>query len=229
MNFFISDELQQLYPDVALGIMHYQAIVQKSTPALLELVDKTISELQAKYTMDDIARIPQIAATRNAYKALGKSPQEYRNAAEAMLRRVVKGNGLYHINNIVETNNLVSISSGYSIGSYDVSCLSGNITLHRAPDGAIYEGIGKGSINIEYLPTLYDDIGAFGNPSSDSRRAMIQAGDREIVSVLYAFDDGNGLEEWMTHFKNLLQTYCDVQSAKGSIFRGSDKIILFEK
>ncbi|CUH97254.1 hypothetical protein P22_3381 [Propionispora sp. 2/2-37] len=82
-----------------------------------------------------------------------------------MLRCIVKGNGLYHINNIVETNNLVSISSGYSIGSYDVSCLSGNITLHRALDGASYEGIGKGAINIEHLPTLYDDIGAFGNPA----------------------------------------------------------------
>ena len=152
MNFFISDELQQLYPDTALGILHYRAIVQKSTPALLELLDKTISELQAQCTLDAIARIPQIAATRNAYKALGKSPHEYRNAAEAMLRRAVKGNGLYHINNIVETNNFVSISSGYSIGSYDVSCLSGNITLHRAPDGASYEGIGKGAINIEHLP-----------------------------------------------------------------------------
>lgn len=216
MNFFISDELQRLYPDAALGVLHYRASVQKSTPALLELLDKTISELQAQYTMDDIARIPQIAATRNAYKALGKSPHEYRNAAEAMLRRVVKSNGLYHINNIVETNNLVSISSGYSIGSYDVSCLSGNITLRRAPDSANYEGIGKGAINIEHLPTLYDDMGAFGNPSSDSRRAMIQIGDREIISVFYAFDGGNGLEEWMMRFRELLQTYCNVQSVEGS-------------
>ena len=229
MNFFISDELQQLYTNAALGVLHYRANVQKSTSALLELLDGTISKLQAQYTMDDIAQLPQIAATRNAYKALGKSPHEYRNAAEAMLRRVVKGNGLYRINNIVETNNLVSISSGYSIGSYDVSCLSGNITLHRALDGASYEGIGKGAINIEHLPTLYDDIGAFGNPSSDSRRAMIQAGDREIISVLYAFDGGNGLEEWIPRFKKLLQTHCDVQSAKGSIFRGSGKIILFTK
>ena len=112
MNFFISDELQQLYTDVALGVLHYRANVQKSTPALLELFAKTISELQERCTMDDIAHIPQIAATRNAYKALGKSPHEYRNAAEAMLRRVVKGSGLYHINNIVEINNLVSIFEG---------------------------------------------------------------------------------------------------------------------
>ncbi|SFM27201.1 B3/B4 domain-containing protein [Pelosinus propionicus] len=229
MNFFISEELQQLYTSTALGVLYYRANVQKSTPALLELLDKTISELRERCTLEDIAHIAQIAATRNAYKALGKSPYEYRNAAEAMLRRIVKGNGLYHISNIVEVNNLVSITSGYSIGSYDVSNLSGNITLHRAPDGASYEGIGKGAVNIEHLPTLYDDIGAFGNPSSDSRRAMTQPGDHEIISVLYAFDGGNGLEKWMMQFKDLLQTYCDVQSVEASIFRGSDKIAVFVK
>jgi hypothetical protein len=42
------------------------------------------------------------------------------------------------------------------------------LTLRRAPDGASYESIGKGVINIEHLPTLYDDMGASGNPSSDS-------------------------------------------------------------
>lgn len=44
-----------------------------------------------------------------------------------MLRRIVKSNGLYHINNVVEINNLISVSSGYSIGSYDVSQLQGDV------------------------------------------------------------------------------------------------------
>lgn len=40
---------------------------------------------------------------------------------------------------------------------------------------------------------LTDDLGPFGNPSSDSRRAMIQPGLRRVASVLYAFDGAEGL------------------------------------
>ena len=35
-----------------------------------------------------------------------------------MLRRIIKQKGLYQINNIVDINNYMSISSGYTVGSY---------------------------------------------------------------------------------------------------------------
>lgn len=145
-------------------------------PQLLAQFDQTVASLAQQYTLDTIAKHPHIAATRQAYKALGASPHEHRNAAEAMLRRVVKQAGLYHINNVVEVNNLISISSGYAIGSYDLDQLQGQVVLACPPAGARYEGIGKGSLSIAHMPVLTDDLGPFGNPSSDSRRAMIQPG-----------------------------------------------------
>lgn len=77
---------------------------------------------------------------------------------------------------MVEVNNLISISSGYAIGSYDLDQLQGQVVLACPPAGARYEGIGKGSLSIAHMPVLTDDLGPFGNPSSDSRRAMIQPG-----------------------------------------------------
>ena len=127
-----------------------------------------------------------------------------------MLRRVVKGSGLYHISNVVEVNNYISISSGYSIGSYDLSEVHGMIELRRAEDGAHYDGIGKGRVNIEHLPVLYDELGAFGNPTSDSRRAMIQNGNRDVCSILYGFDGREELKPWMEQFSNMLEQYCGV-------------------
>ncbi|MEI3361699.1 MAG: hypothetical protein V8R75_03485 [Oscillospiraceae bacterium] len=78
-----------------------------------------------------------------------------------MLRRIVKSNGLYHINNVVEINNLISVSSGYSIGSSVICAAQGDVILERAGEGVHYEGIGKASVNIEYLPTLCDALGPF--------------------------------------------------------------------
>ena len=129
-----------------------------------------------------------------------------------MLRRVVKQAGLYHINKVVEVNNLISISSGYAIGSYDLDQLQGQVVLACPPAGARYEGIGKGSLSIAHMPVLTDDLGPFGNPSSDSRRAMIQPGLRRVASVLYAFDGAEGLVPWMQAFEEALRTHCGVSS-----------------
>jgi len=46
-----------------------------------------------------------------------------------MLRQIIKGNGLYQINNVVEINNLILVTTGQSIGSYDVEHLTGNFCL----------------------------------------------------------------------------------------------------
>ena len=78
------------------------------------------------------------------------------------------------------------------------------------PEETHYPGIGKGSVNIGCLPVLYDAEGPFGNPTSDSRRAMVQEGERDIVSVLYSFDGPAELKPWMDQFAGMLQQYCGV-------------------
>lgn len=211
MTFSIDSEIKSLCPNATLGILTYSVTVEKTSDSLLDKFNSTISELESKYVTEDIVKINHIHTTREAYKALGKSPSSYRNASEAMLRRIVKGKGLYNINNVVEINNIISVSSGYSIGSYDLSCVSENITLKRVPDGENYDGIGKSSVNIEHLPTLYDEEGPFGNPTSDSQRAMIKEGERKVASVIYSFDGSEDLEKWMEEFKGLLAEYTDAK------------------
>ncbi len=217
MNISVSESLKKMWPKTALGILEYEADVVKSPKELLDVFEEAIERLSDEYCMDDIAKLPHVEATRKAYKALGKNPSEYRNAAEAMLRRVVKSSGLYHINNIVEINNLISISSGYSIGSYDLDEVKGAVIYERAEEDLHYAGIGKSSVNIGCIPTLHDDDGAFGNATSDSQRAMIKEGHRRIASIIYSFDGTDGLKAWMDEFEKDLKAYCGVAEVKQSI------------
>lgn len=210
MKIQISNDIKERWNDIALGVLIYRAEVVESPSELIELFMKSIDGIKDKYELSDIADLTHIQSTRNAYKALGKSPSEYRNASEAMLRRIVKGNGLYEVNNIIEINNLISVTTGYSIGSYDTDMIIGPIELRRAPDGEKYQGIGKEAVNIEHIPTLYDGQGAFGNPTSDSRRAMVQTGEHNIMSVIYSFDGGSYLQEIMNRYCELLREYCSV-------------------
>ena len=124
-----------------------------------------------------------------------------------MLRRIAKGNSLYHINNVIEVNNLISVDSGYAIGSYDIDQLQGDVVLVRAEDGAHYDGIGKSSVNIQHLPVLKDELGYFGSPTSDSQRAMIQPGRRRVCSVIFSFDGKEAVAEWVERFREALDKY----------------------
>ena len=169
----IDDSLRVL-SGAALGVLSCTADVFESSAEQLQEFDKLIAELEERYSdLPLVAQNVHIAATRTAYKALGKDPSKYRNSAEAMLRRIAKKNGLYRVNNAVDVNNMISIESGYSLGSYDLAAVRGQIVWKRSPDGEKYQGIGKDVLNIEHLPALYDDLGIFGNPTSDSRRTMI--------------------------------------------------------
>ncbi len=210
MQIKISEEVKALVPTCALGVIRYQAFVEESRADLLEYFDSVASEIADNHISKDIADMPHIRPTRAAYKALGKDPHKYRGAAEQMLRRVILKKGLYHVNNAVDINNIISITSGYSIGSYDLAAISGDIFLRKAPEGTQYKGIGKDDYdyNVEFLPALFDDLGCFGNPSSDSQRTMLKNGMREVLFVFYAFGGKEGLSEWMDKTEALFERYC---------------------
>ena len=71
------------------------------------------------------SEIPGIKGSRAAYKAFGRNPGRYRVSSESLIRRVRRGDDLYHINSVVDVNNLISVRSGLSVGSYDLGQVHG--------------------------------------------------------------------------------------------------------
>lgn len=219
LNISISPELKTLCPEVSLGILHYTATVTPSTEELNNRITTAVTEIQSKYKLEDIAKLPQIMNTRTAYKRCGKSPSEYRNSAEALLRRIVKGYGLYKVNNVVDTGNLFSVLTGFSAGSYDLNKVSGNITLCHAPEDTHYEGIGKASVNVGNLPALFDNAGAFGNPCSDSLRTSVTTEAANILTAIYAFSPEQELTTALNEYEHLLKTYCNADIIEKKILK----------
>lgn len=210
MSIKIVNELKIIDSKASLFSIQYNVNVTKSSKQLLEQMSSAVNEISSNYQLEDIKEMQAINDTRNSYKLLGASPSRYRNAAEAMVRRVVQGKGLYKINNIIDIQNMTSITSGISIGSYDLEKLSGKIVYKRAEEEQ-YQGIGKEQINITSLPCLYDDKGPFGNPTSDSRRAMITSESHNILTIFYSFSDEKITETAVRNFLNQLDKYTDAK------------------
>jgi DNA/RNA-binding domain of Phe-tRNA-synthetase-like protein len=160
----IQPALKAFVLDLALGCLSANVRVEKHNEALWREIDQHLAHLIDTMKPEQTNTIPQIAAMRNAYKALGKDPSRYRGSAEALLRRVLSGKRLYQINSVVDINNLVSLESLNPAGTYDLEKITPPVELRIGAEGESYKGIGKDLINIESLPIFADAAGPLAVP-----------------------------------------------------------------
>ena len=194
--------------NIALGCLFYKADVVKTNSELWNHIENTtIPQIQEQYTLENLTEQINIKTSRQAYKNLGKEPSRYRVSSEALIRRILQGKGLYKINSVVDTNNLISIETGYSCGSYDLANLQDDLTFRIGKTGESYKGIGKEEINIENLPVFSDSIGAFSSPTSDSERAMITLDSKDILTILISFDGITGLADHIEKARKYLEKF----------------------
>lgn len=135
VNITIDPQLKEVWQQAALGCVQCRVVVQPSSRQLLEAIDVVCRRLMDSMSIEQIKTREHIAQTRACCTALGKDVKRYRNSAEALNRRVLQGKGLYQINNVVEVNNLISLDTGYSLGSYDLEKLEGDIVWKPAGEG----------------------------------------------------------------------------------------------
>src|SRR5215472_14853359 len=97
----INRELKDRLPGLVLGCVSARVRVAKHCEELWHEINTHLARLTSTMTLDAISSVPQIGAMRSGYKVLGKDPSRYRGSAEALLRRVLSGKGLYRINTVV--------------------------------------------------------------------------------------------------------------------------------
>lgn len=203
----IGRELAQKVPEIALSCIECDVEIQERNGALWEEIESKVEELNNVLRVEEISQMPAIAASRRAYKRCGKDPARYRLSAEALLRRVLKRGEIYQVNNVVDQLNLVSISSGFSIGGYDANKIEGDITFGVGAKDEPYEGIGRGALNIEFMPVFRDLKGAFGTPTSDSVRTCITEQTKRFLMIIIAYEPNETIKEATSQSQQLLKKY----------------------
>lgn len=183
----IGAELQKINPSITLGVVECQVSNSCHNGELWNEIQVITRKLRENLTFESIKNQPQIAATRSMYSSCGKDPSRYRPSAEALMRRIVKGQDLYRISTLVDLINLVSLKSGYSIGGFDASLIDGRVVAGIGKSEDAFNAIGRGLLNIENLPVLRDDKGPIGTPTSDEERTSIRSQTDHLLLVFYAF------------------------------------------
>jgi DNA/RNA-binding domain of Phe-tRNA-synthetase-like protein len=213
----IEPALKAQLPQLVLGGFSIKVRTEASSDDLKELLRQEVSVLEKHLTVEGVRNMDTVKATKDAYRKLGKDPNRYRPSSEALLRRVANGKGLYHINNVVDVLNLISVKTGFSICGYDGDMIDGDVVLGIGQPNEPYEGIGRGVLNIERLPVFRDTKGAFGTPTSDSVRTMVTESTCRFVMVIMAFGNMDELALALKEAIGLYEKYAD----------GSDPEMLF--
>ena len=213
----IAKELNEKVPALMLGCITARVNVEERDDALWREIETRTAVLATQLTVEQIGELPQVAQQRHAYKTVGKDPRRYRGSAEALLRRIIQGKGLYQVNTVVDINNLISLETRHPVGCYDCSQLQAPIVFRIGKAGEAYRGIGKGDINIENLPVFADRLGAFGSPTSDSQRAPITNDTKDILMIVIAFAGCSKMENSLEWSIRLLQRYAAASAIETKI------------
>ena len=214
----LGEALLEKCPNIQLGLVQYEANVTPSSNLMWEVINSYVDQnISSRLTNDTYLHEKNIKDTRDAYKNLGKDPHRYRGSAEALIKRILQNKKLYQVNNVVDANNFISLISKCSVGSYDLSKLGKNLEFRIGSKNESYYGIGKDLINTEDLPIFSDEIGAYGSPTSDSRRAMITNETQNILSVIIAFSNDSGLLENLEQYKKILERFVGARNIKTCI------------
>lgn len=142
--FQYDDALVQRFPNTVGGLILGEGVENYPTPASLQdqfvAAQRTVLEELAATSLADL---PSLAAWRSTFSAFGAAPTKYRSAPEALLRRLTKKGSIPSINMLVDMGNLISIKYALPVAVFDLSSLTGGLTVRFAEGDEHYTELGS--------------------------------------------------------------------------------------
>jgi DNA/RNA-binding domain of Phe-tRNA-synthetase-like protein len=181
----IDPAIQARHPGLLLGAGIVRRIDATPNVQLLQAeIQSTTEWLRAEYTLERLKDEPNSRAYRDFYWRLGIDPTKQRPAAEALARRLLRGESLPRINAIVDAYNCASLRSLIAIGAYDLARIEGGLVLRLSREGEEFEPIGGKSETLHVGQiVLVDEVKvAHLYPYRDSKLSTVS---KESTDVLF--------------------------------------------
>ena len=219
INIKIDPRILEACPECRIGLIRATVVNGPTSDGLWAEIEAAAEEIKQRYELLEINQRPAIAGTRRLYKALGKDPSRYRVSSEALCRRIIRGLGIYRLTTLIDVVNLVSIKSGYAISGLDRDKIAGNkLTMSVGTADDIYNGIGRGVLNIEGMPVYRDAAGPIATPTSDEERTKFTDETTHVQININAFVPEMPLEEAVEWMAELLKKYAHATDVETQIY-----------
>lgn len=204
----LSDEIRAAAPGLRVLAVEAKTDNKPTPDSLWNELSALGARLHESLAMEMVNKIPGIAATRTAYKRCGKEPNRYRPSAEALTRRMVKGLDLYRTLLAIDLINLISVTTGHSIGGFDADKIQGEtLTLGVGREGEPFQAIGRGELNIACLPIYRDEESGIGTPTSDCERTKLTHGTTRLLMLVNVYDTEADIDSLKSYVADVCARY----------------------
>jgi DNA/RNA-binding domain of Phe-tRNA-synthetase-like protein len=131
----VTGEVFARFPEVVLGIVVAQGIDNTGDGSgLAGPLRQEEERVRASLAGIQIAEHPHIAPWREAYRQFGAKPKDHPSSIENLVRRVLKGWSVPHVNPLVDLYNTISLRHLVPVGGEDLDRVQGNVLLTLATD-----------------------------------------------------------------------------------------------
>ena len=135
------------YPTIRAGLVHAAGLSNGPSPVQLRDEFRTQQEAtRLEIGNRALSAIPSLTQWRRVFSSFGVKPTQYRNAAEALLRRLVKRGDIPFINLLVDIANLVSIRYRVPVAALDQVRVSGATVVCFSDGTESFTDLGSGRL-----------------------------------------------------------------------------------
>ena len=130
----VTDEIFATFPEAVLGVITAQGIDNSGSgdDAILGPLRQEEERIRATLAGIQLSAHPHIAPWREAYRKFGARPKDHPSSIENLVRRVLKGWTVPHINPLVDLYNTISLRHLLPVGGEDLDRIEGDVRLTLA-------------------------------------------------------------------------------------------------
>lgn len=140
-SFSVSPEVRARFPSARICFVQGSCAPNTFSDEAAFSEYATTAEAQVR-AIPVLSEHPNIAAWRKIFRAFGEDPTKRKPSAEALAKRIIKGEPLPRLNPIVDCYNAVSLKHLIPIGGQDSDKIAGEITLRFSKEGEPFIALG---------------------------------------------------------------------------------------
>jgi DNA/RNA-binding domain of Phe-tRNA-synthetase-like protein len=135
--------LRAKFPGLSARIIHIHGVfIAPRDPRLEEFKAEVFEDAAKRLDVESLKDNPVFRAYRDFFWRVKVDPTKTRPAAEAILRRILRGNPLPTINTLVDAYNLASVFTSIPFGAFDLDKMRGEPLMREAAKDEEFLGIG---------------------------------------------------------------------------------------
>lgn len=139
----IDPTLTRKFPGLNAPILRIEGVrVKDESPDLEEFKEEVVKRIRGRWTLLQLREEPVFRAYRDFFWRIGIDPTKIRPAAEALIRRVLRGSPLPKINTLVDAYNLASMETGIALAAFGMDQIEERLLMREGREGEQFLGIG---------------------------------------------------------------------------------------